>query len=288
MHSHPNSKPQRLRLAIGAALLTGFGMFAAPLAAQDLNKGEVRVALVIGNSAYRNAPLRNPNNDADAVAASLKQLGFKVLVRKNTSRRELTEAMREFTLLAGRSDVRLFFYAGHGMQTKGHNYLIPVDADVQSEDDLPQQAADMTEFLERLGTVKAGLNLVILDACRNNPFGSITAQLADARVGVRTRGINPPGRAAGLAPIEAPRGTLVAFSTAPGTVARDTSNQENSVYTKHLLQWLNTPGMPVERLFKQVRIGVAQETQLAQVPWETSSLMGDFCFKTDGKKSCGN
>lgn len=290
MLSQPNSKisglPRR-RVAIGAALLLASSLFSGALAAQDLNQGEVRVALVIGNSAYRSGPLRNPSNDADAVAASLKQLGFRVVLRKNTTRRELNDALRDFSQLATRSDVRLFFYAGHGVQLKGHNYLLPVDAEFQSEEDLPQQATDISEFLDRLGTVKSGLNLVILDACRNNPFGTMTTQLADARM--RTRGLASSARPpAGLAPVEAPRGTLVAFSTAPGSVARDSSSQENSVYTKHLLHWLSTPGMPVERLFKQVRIAVAQETQLQQVPWETSSLMGDFCFKTDGKRNCGN
>ncbi len=289
MHSLPNHKPRsapsRLRAAFGAALLAASALFPGLPHAQDAAQGEGRIALVIGNSAYRNGALRNPHNDAEAMAASLKQLGFRVILRKNTSRRDLNEALQDFSRSASRNEVRLFFYAGHGVQSKGRNYLIPVDADFRSEDELPQQATDIGEFLERLGALKSGFNLVILDACRNNPFGSVTAQLADARI--RTRGLSS-SRPSGLAHIEAPRGTLVAFSTAPGSVARDSSNQENSVYTKHLLQWLNTPGLPVERLFKQVRIGVAQETQLQQVPWETSSLMGDFCFKTEGRKACGN
>lgn len=289
MRSLPNPKSpdamSRLHAVLGAVLLVATALFSSAPRAQDAAQGEVRIALVIGNSAYRSGALRNPHNDADAVATSLKQLGFRVVLRKNTTRRELNDALREFSQSATRSDVRLFFYAGHGVQSKGHNYLVPVDAEVLSEDDLPRQATDISEFLDRLGTVKSGLNLVILDACRNNPFTSMTAQLADARI--RTRGLMQPRAVSGLAPVDAPRGTLVAFSTAPGSVARDSSNQENSVYTKHLLQWLNTPGMPVERLFKQVRIGVAQETQSQQVPWETSSLMGDFCFKNEGKKACG-
>ncbi len=272
---------RRLHGATGTALLVIFTLFSAPLAAQ----GDGRIALVVGNSAYRSGPLHNPGNDARAVAASLKSLGFRVILRENTTRKELTEALREFSLLGMRSEVRLFFYAGHGIQWKGHNYLIPVDADFQSEDDLPRQTADVTELLERMGTAKAGLNLVILDACRNNPFGSLTSQLADSRY-FKRRGISQ--RASGLAAVDAPSGTLVAFSTAPGSVAADNAGQAHSVYTKHLLQWLDTPGLPVERMFKQVRIGVAQETQHQQVPWETSSLMGDFCFKTEGKKGCGN
>ena len=108
-------------------------------------------------------------------------------------------------------------------------------------------------------------------------------QLADSRR-VRTRGLGP--QAFGLAPVQAPSGTLVAFSTAPGSVAIDNPQQKNSVYTKHLLASLRTPGMPIERMFKQVRVAVAQETQQQQVPWETSSLMGEFCFRTDATGKC--
>ena len=260
--------------------------FAATIAqAYDIVSGEIRTALVIGNAAYRNAPLRNPVNDAQAVAAALRGLGFEVILRENASQRETLDAFREFAFKSAKSQVRLLYYAGHGVQIKGRNYLMPVDAEVQAEDEIAQKGADVTEFLERLSTLPNGVNLVVLDACRNNPFTSTPSQVADSRR-FRTRGLAP--QTAGLAPLQAPSGTLIAFSTAPGSVAVDNPMQKNSVYTKHFLASLRTPGLPVERLFKQVRVAVALETQQQQVPWETSSLMGEFCFRTDPTGKCSS
>jgi uncharacterized caspase-like protein len=253
--------------------------------ADDFTSSKVKTALVIGNGAYRQAPLKNPVNDAQAVASALKLLGFQVIQRENASQREMLEALREFSHQAAKSQVRLLYYAGHGVQIKGRNYLMPVDAEAQSEDEVAQRGADLSEVLERLAIVRGGINLVILDACRNNPFNVALAQLADAR-GYRTRAIGAP-TTNGLAPVQAPSGTLVAFSTAPGSISIDNALQGNSVYTKHLLTHLNIPGLPVERLFKQVRSAVAQETHQQQVPWETSSLMGEFCFRPDAAGRCG-
>lgn len=243
-----------------------------------------RAALVIGNGAYRSNPLANPVGDAQSVAATLRRLGFQVTFKENTSRRELLDALREFALNASQHSVRLFFFAGHGVQSRGRNYLIPVDASLAGEEDLSGQAADLTEFVERLGSAKTGLSLIVLDACRNNPFGSTTMQLADTR-GTRTRSLATASE--GLAPVTAPSGALVAYSTAPGAVAADSPDRKHSVYTKHLLQWLNVPGLPVERMFKNVRIAVALETRQKQVPWESSSLMGEFCFQTRADGTCG-
>ncbi|MEP7085521.1 MAG: caspase family protein [Betaproteobacteria bacterium] len=251
--------------------------------AYDIVSGENRIALVIGNASYRTAPLRNPVNDAQAVAAALKVLGFQVIMRENATQREMLDALREFAQRASKNQVRLLFYAGHGVQIKGRNYLMPVDAEVQTEEEIAQKGADVTELLERLGTLSSGVNLIVLDACRNNPFTTAPSQLADSRR-FRTRGLT--SQSAGLAPLHAPSGTLIAFSTAPGSVAIDNPQQRNSVYTKHLLENLRTPGMPIERMFKQVRVAVAQETQQQQVPWETSSLMGEFCFRTDTTGKC--
>jgi uncharacterized caspase-like protein len=263
--------------------LLGLLAVATSVGAYDLTSGQSRLALVIGNAAYPESPLRNPVNDAEAIATTLKSLGFQVLFHQNTTQREMLEAMREFARRAAKNQVRLFYYAGHGVQLRGRNYLMPVDAEVQSEDDIVQRGADLTELLDRLSTMTTGVNLVVLDACRNNPFSPSLSQLADSRR-VRTRGIG--SQAAGLAPLQAPSGTLIAFSTAPGSVAVDNPQQKNSVYTKHLLANLKTPGLPVERLFKQVRVEVARETQQQQVPWETSSLMGEFCFRTDPSGKC--
>lgn len=264
-----------LRLAVALPLSTWLSTsFAAPALK--------RSALVIGNGAYRNAPLKNPVADAQAVAASLKELGYEVTLRQNTTLFDLIEALREFSLRAAKSDVRLLFYAGHGIQAKGRNYLLPVDAEPQSEDEIAAKAADVGELVDRLSSYKQGLNIVVLDACRVNPFAGGVVVGPDGRR-LKFRGLTPTG----LARLEAPLGTLVAFSTAPNGVALDGPVGEHSIYAKHLLQHIQTPGLPVEQLFKRVRIGVAEETQRVQVPWESSSLTSDFCFKTGVTGQCG-
>ena len=242
---------------------------------------ERRVALVIGNGDYHFSPLKNPVNDAREMAETLRALGFDVYYRENAGKRPMLDAMRAFVLRSKLYDVRLFYYAGHGVQVDGKNYLIPTDADIQSEDDVPAKSADVNEMLERLGQNTSGMNIVILDACRNNPFADGATVLADGRR-LKFRGPTP----AGLAPVDAPTGTLVAFSTAPGAVAIDGAGAAHSLYTKHLLANLTTPGLPVEQLFKRVRVAVIQETRRQQVPWESSSLMGDFCFKTADGGGC--
>ena len=243
--------------------------------------GERRVALVIGNGDYAFSPLRNPASDAKDVAATLRRLGFEVDLREDAGRRSMRESIRGFVLRARSYDVRLFYYAGHGVQVNGKNYLIPTDADIRAEDDIPANSVEVTELLERLGQNDSGVNIVILDACRNNPFADGATIVADGRR-LKFRGATP----AGLAAVEAPAGTLVAFSTSPGAVAIDGVGHPHSLYTKHLLNNLATPGLPVEQLFKRVRIGVIQETRRQQVPWESSSLMGDFCFKTSDGGAC--
>jgi uncharacterized caspase-like protein len=258
--------------ALGAAAIP-VGSMAQP------NEG--RLALVIGNSAYRLAPLKNPVNDAGAMAERLKQLGFTVMLHENTTFTQLIEALREFSVKAASNAVRLVFYAGHGIQSKGRNYLVPVDADVQSEDEISTKSADIGELVDRLGGIKHGINIVILDACRVNPFSSGVVVGPDGRR-IRFRGAATPG----LAPLDAPVGTLVAFSTAPNGVALDGVNEKHSIYAKHLLANLTTPGIAVEQLFKKVRIGVADETQRVQVPWESSSLTADFCFKSNAAGRC--
>lgn len=259
---------------------------ASPLALSALNAaaqpGERRVALVIGNGAYKSAPLKNPVGDAQAVAASLRALGYEVTIKENTSLRDLIEALREFAVRATSASVRLLFYAGHGIQAKGRNYLLPVDVEPQSEDEVAAKCADVGQFIDRLSENKKGLNLVVLDACRVNPFIDGVIVGPDGRR-LKFRGLTPKG----LAPLDAPVGTLVAFSTAPNGVALDGPKGEHSIYAKHLLANIQTPGLPVEQLFKRVRIGVAEETQRVQVPWESSSLTTDFCFKADSRGQCG-
>jgi uncharacterized caspase-like protein len=266
---------------------TVLGAFCATLAASALPvraaaPAERRIALVIGNGAYKSAPLKNPVGDANAVAASLKQLGYGVTLRENTTLRELVESLREFSLRAQSSSVRMLFYAGHGVQAKGRNYLLPVDVDPQSEAEVAAQSADVGEFVDRLSAIQHGTNIVVLDACRVNPFIGGVIVGPDGRR-MKFRGATP----AGLAPLDAPVGTLVAFSTAPNGVALDGVSGKHSVYAKHLLTHLETPGLPIEQLFKKVRIGVATDTQRVQVPWESSSLTADFCFKPGAQGRCG-
>ncbi len=177
--------------------------------------------------------------------------------------------------------MRVVFYAGHGVQVKGRNYLLPVDTEIRAEDEVPAKSADLNELLDRLGAMQQGINIVILDACRNNPFSGAEILGPDGRR-LKFRGATP----AGLAPVEAPLGSMVAFSTAPGGVALDNPGEKNSLYTKHLLGFMQLPGLPVELLFKQVRLSVARETGRVQVPWESSSLTGDFCFRPGPKGVC--
>jgi uncharacterized caspase-like protein len=274
---HPFNR--RRMLGCIAAALGAAALPARPVHAQPQ---EGRIALVIGNGAYRIAPLKNPVSDAGAMAERLKQLGFTVMLRENTTFTQLIEAMREFSVKASSSAVRLVFYAGHGIQSRGRNYLVPVDADVQAEEEISTKSADVGELVDRLGAIKHGINIVILDACRINPFSTGVIVGPDGRR-IRFRGATTPG----LAPVDAPVGTLVAFSTAPNGVALDGANENHSIYAKHLLANLNTPGVAIEQLFKKVRIGVIEETQRVQVPWESSNLVADFCFKSNAAGRCG-
>ena len=246
------------RLACAVALLFAATAWTAQAAAAFSGK---RVALVIGNSKYPSAPLKNPGNDARAVANSLKELGFEVVLRENAGRRDLAVAIRQFGAAIAPGSAALFYFAGHGMQVKGRNYLVPIDADIQVEDEVPYSAIDANLVLDKMEVGKSAVNIVILDACRNNPFSR------------RFR-----SSATGLAEMIAPIGTLIAFATAPGSVAQDGAG-ENGVYTKHLLESIAVPGLPVEQMFKRVRNGVARDTNDAQVPWESSSMKGDFAFR---------
>jgi uncharacterized caspase-like protein len=269
-----------LRCALGAAALP-FGP--AMSATDNVPSSGSRIALVIGNGAYRAAPpLKNPPGDANAVAAALRGLGYDVTFRQNTGLRELIESLREFSLRAPKASVRMLFYAGHGVQVKGRNYLVPIDADPKSEEDIQRQSADVGEFVDRLSAIRTGINIVVLDACRVNPFAGGVIVGPDGRR-LKFRGATPGG----LATLDAPVGTLVAFSTAPNGVALDGAKGEHSVYARHLLANLPTPGLQIEQLFKRVRIGVAEDTSRVQVPWESSSLTADFCFKSDAQGRCG-
>lgn len=236
----------------------GFGLILLAFAGTVL--AEPRTALVIGNGAYRDAPLRNPVNDARDMAAKLRELGFQVIERFDADRQTMRMALREFEQqLSQRRGVGLFYYAGHGVQLKGQNYLIPVGVDIHQEFEIPDEGVDADAVLRAMEAAGNGFNIVILDACRNNPF-------------VRSLGSR------GLARMDGPVGTFIAYATGPGAVSQDGGGNRNSPYTRHLLQTIGTPGLSLEQVFKQVLIGVEQETGGTQIPWVASSLRGDFYF----------
>lgn len=222
--------------------------------------GEQRIALVIGNSQYKDSPLPNPVNDARAIAKALTDAGFKVTKRENAGQKDMQLAMREFGDALKNGGVGLFYYAGHGMQVKGRNFLIPVDAQIQREDEVAYNSVDAGQVLDKMEAANNRLNIVILDACRNNPFA---------------RSFRSGGT--GLAQMDAPVGTLIAFATAPGSVASDGEGQ-NGLYTQHLLQSLQKPGAKIEDVFKNVRAAVRKDSGGKQIPWESTSLEGDFIF----------
>ncbi len=226
--------------------------------------GERRMALVIGNAAYKSSPLKNPVRDARAISKALAETGFRVVLLEDASLTAMRRAVRAFGDELAAGGVGLFYYAGHGMQVRGRNYLIPVNADIEREDEVEDGALDANFVLAKMDTAKNALNLMILDACRNNPFARSFRSATQ-----------------GLAQMDAPSGTLVAFATAPGSVASD-GEGENGLYTKHLLAAMRRPGLPIEQVFKEVRIGVGRETGDRQVPWESSSLKGNFYFVAPG------
>ncbi|MFN8759008.1 MAG: caspase domain-containing protein, partial [Tagaea sp.] len=238
-------------------LLIGTLMAALPVGPAFATK---KVALVVGNANYAEAPLRNPVNDARAIARQLRGKGFEVLLRENVTKAQFSEAVADFGERISAGDTALFFYAGHGLQVQGRNYLVPIDARITSEQRVRLEAMDVEAVLDQTTAAKAKVSLVILDACRNNPF---------------ERRFRSTG--GGLAQINAPEGTLIAYATAPGKVAAD-GEGSNGLYTQALLSALAEPGLKVEEVFKNVRIEVARVSGGAQIPWEASSLTGDFFF----------
>ena len=219
-----------------------------------------RTALVIGNSDYQISPLLNPTRDADDMAAALRFLGFDVIHLENITRSELRHGIREFGNKIKQGGVGLFYYAGHGIQVDGENYLIPLGADIAAEDEIIDEAINVSSVLRKMHSAENGLNIVILDACRDNPFARSFRSASS-----------------GLAKMHAPSGTIVAYATAPGSTAADGSG-ENGVYTKHLLNVMQEQSLSIEEVFKKVRVAVKKETAGVQVPWEESSLEGDFYF----------
>ncbi len=223
-----------------------------------------RQALVIGNSAYeKTSPLENPAKDARLIAAALRNAGFNVRLRIDLTQKQMKRAMRDFSRelrSMGPGVVSLVYYAGHGTQVAGRNYLVPVDADIEVEQDVSIESLAVNDVLEQLENIKGSLSIIILDACRNNPYKR------GRRASVR-----------GLAPVKASKGSLIAYSTAPGTVALD-GDGANSPYAIALNRHLRAKGLSIEKMFKNVRVDVDKATNGSQTPWEESSLFGDFVF----------
>ncbi|MEQ1776736.1 MAG: caspase family protein, partial [Burkholderiales bacterium] len=221
-----------------------------------------KIALVIGNSLYKNVPsLGNPGNDARAIGEALRQSGFEVTITLDAGREALAAAIRAHVqMLAAKKAVGLFYFAGHGVQLAWRNYLIPVDASVSKLEDIQTACIDLTSLIEGINKASNPMNVVILDACRENPFGG------DIRVENR-----------GLSQIDAPHSTLLAYATAPGNVASD-GEGANGLYTENLLREMRVPDAKIEDVFKRVRLNVRRRTNGQQIPWESTSLEEDFYF----------
>lgn len=219
---------------------------------------ERRVALVIGNAAYPTAPLSNPVNDARDMASILRNNGFDVIELIDGNQKDMNRAISKFGQKLTPDTVALFYYAGHGLQVKGKNYLVPIDAQISNERSISVESVDVDGLLDQLGT--SDVNVVILDACRNNPFER------------RFRSIG-----GGLAQMDAPKGSLIAYATSPGKTAAD-GDGRNGLFTQELLKQMQVPGLTIEQVFKYVRREVMRATQSTQVPWESSSMTGDFYF----------
>ena len=223
--------------------------------------GAPRHALVIGNDSYRDSPLKNPRNDARGIAAELAGADFSVSVLLDASLADMRARIESFGQEIHRSrGVGLFYFAGHGIQLSWRNYLLPVDTVISKVDEVRDRSVDLGRLLEIMGRAGNAANIVILDACRNNPFGS------DFRVEQR-----------GLSQVDAPVGTLLAYATAPGNVAID-GEGANGLYTENLLREIRVPDAKVEDIFKRVRLSVRRRSQGQQIPWESTSLEEDFYF----------
>jgi len=234
-------------------------------------KPQKRTALVIGNANYTIArKLDNPSNDAIDMADSLRGLGFEVVSGTNLNLKQMNDKVREFgDKLKANGGVGLFYYAGHGIQVSGRNYLIPVEAAIPREDEVDFNALNLDLVLRKMGSANNGLNIVILDACRNNPFARSWSRGDDE---------------GGLAQISAPTGTFIAYATSPDKTASDGTGR-NGLYTAELLKVMKQPGMKIEETFKEVRKGVSKSSGGKQIPWDSSSLSGDFYFMQDGQNT---
>jgi uncharacterized caspase-like protein len=247
---------------VGCLFLTYSSIAQAPL--------DVRVALVIGNAAYVNIPaLSNSTNDAKSMSIILRKLGFQVVEVVDGSKAQMDKAVESLQdLLKGKQAVAMLYYAGHGLQLDWHNYMVPVDVKLTQASDVPRQTIDIETVITSFKKATTRMNIIVLDACRDNPFaGKVSGK--------------------GLAQLDAPVGTFLAFATAPGNVAEDgDADSGNGLFTQYLLKELQRPAR-IEDVFKRVRLQVRQKSQGRQIPWDSSSLEDDFAFN-DGNKHTFN
>ena len=264
--------------AVFALLLVGGVSAPRPVCAQNkdlvrdnrvLSDVQKRVALVIGNKDYAEAPLKNPVNDATAMAVQLKELGFDVLLKTNLTKRQMREAVDDFAAKLGPNTIGLFYFSGHGVQVDGANYLVPLSFHIERQADVDDEAYPAQRLLDTMGQTGCKCNIVILDACRNNPLPKNARALGDK----------------GLGKMNAPAGTFIAYATAPGQTASDDGDKANGLYTGILLQKMKTPGLKIEDVFKATLVSVAQASGEKQVPWTESSLRNDFYFAGGGMPS---
>jgi hypothetical protein len=264
-----NPPPQNLaaRQTTAASSAAPIASPAAPSAAPAALRGpEQRVALVIGNSNYRNAArLENPDHDAQSMAQFLNSAGFEVIAATDLTQNDMIKVLQDFSAKVserGPNTVAMIYYAGHGVQLAGENYLVPIDARVTTPSDLLDNSVRLVDVMATLEAIPSRMRIVVLDACRNNPFPTI----------------NDAGR--GLAIVDAPNGSIVGYSTAPGTEALD-GDAGHSPYAAAFLRLASEPNLPIEQLFKRIRLEVNRATDGQQTPWESSSLTSDFYFFGD-------
>jgi len=225
-------------------------------------KNELKIALVIGNNDYKKfSPLKNSVNDARDMKNILDKLGFYVFYLENGNKKEMKNIINKFTDREKNGGIGLFYYSGHGIEVEGKNYLIPINADINQKEDVEFEGINVDYLIKKIELAHNRLNIIILDACRNDPF---------------SRGVG-----GGLAPIQNAKGMYIAFATAPGEVASD-GNDKNGLFTKYLIKNLNKPNLTLDAVFNNTRKSVYRESNNKQLPWTSSSVIDDFYFKVDG------
>ena len=256
---------QRRRVIKAASVLAGTSLIPSGFLEAAKGIDAPRIALIIGNSKYPDSPLTNPFNDANAMGKELKVLGFDTQVLLDSNLKDLGAAIQAYSARISKSKaVGLFYYAGHGVQLAWRNYLVPVDANIDRVDDIPKRTFELNNMLQALNKAQNPMNIIILDACRDNPFGK-----------------NLPTEQKGLSQFDAPNNSLLCYATAPGNVASDGAGV-NGLFTENLLREMRDPDAKIEDVFKRVRLKVRLASKGQQIPWESTSLEEDFYFNATG------